>query len=333
MPGQQDAEQIIAGLGGVNPFSVSMLQLCQISYDASGIAKAVGQMPPLTPGGGWYCIWGPSSNLIDSNLAFVAGYYPAGASSQLLTCVVLRGTDFDIWDPLGILWQVWEDLDPENPVPVPWPANDPNAMIAGGTADGLDVIRSLTSRGWYLEPYLKAFVGDSLLVVTGHSLGGCLTTVVAPWLQSALSYSGAIIPVTFAAPTAGNPAFAADFNKQFPVALRYWNPLDIVPRAYGDLPAVKDIYVPCGLTIPPEVEWPLDWMEGEIADIPYAQPTPMPALQAKCHKTTSWYDEAAYQHATTTYMELIGGTNIGRLPRTVSRRGNRRMQRAAPRAG
>jgi triacylglycerol lipase len=222
----QDADQIVAAAGGANPLAVAMLQLCQISYDASGIRKAIGNLPPF-PGvpGKWYPLWGPAWNLIDSNLAFVAGYYRDGASSPLFTAVVTRGTDVDIWDPLGILWQVWEDLDPENPVPLPWPNNEPDAWIAGGTADGLGVIQSVTWNGSQLKDWLTNFLAQpgnssTFLIVTGHSLGGCLTSVVAPWLKATLPKAPAMLPMTFAAPSAGNAAFAGAFTRMFPASYR-----------------------------------------------------------------------------------------------------------------
>ena len=90
-------------------------------------------------------------------------------------------------------------------------------------------------------------------MVTGHSLGACLTTVVAPWLKYDLAGAGVnapIVPVTFAAPTAGNAAFASDFAAAFPYSLRYANSLDIVPRAWWDLDGLASIYNPCGLDCP-----------------------------------------------------------------------------------
>jgi hypothetical protein len=316
-----------------------MLQLCQISYDSSGIKKAISNMPPY-PGttGKWYPLWGPAWNLIDSNLAFVAGYYKDGTSTPLFTCVVIRGTDVDIWDPLGILWQIWEDLDPENPVPLPWPNTDPNAWIAGGTADGLEVIQSLMSNGWLLKDWLTNFLAQpgnsgTLLMVTGHSLGGCLTTVVAPWLKTALSPATYMLPMTFAAPTAGNAAFASDFTKMFPTSYRYQNPLDIVPLAYDNLPAIDKLYQPCGLTIPWEIKDAVGWMQSEIKGLVYKQPGSLsPPLPSNCYKTTSWIDEGAYQHAATTYMALLGGTNIGRVSPMTSRRGARLATQRLPRS-
>jgi triacylglycerol lipase len=331
----QNADEIIAAAGGANPLAVAMLQLCQISYDASGIRTAIGNLPPF-PGvpGKWYPLWGPAWNLIDSNLAFVAGYYRDGASSPLFTAVVTRGTDVDIWDPLGILWQIWEDLDPENPVPLPWPNNQPDAWIAGGTADGLGVIQSVTWNGWQLKDWLTNFLAQpgnssTFLIVTGHSLGGCLTTVVAPWLKTTLPKPPAMLPMTFAAPSAGNAAFAGAFTRMFPASYRYQNPLDIVPLAYANLPAIITLYDQCSIPIPWEVRDAIGGMEYLIKGLEYQQPNSLaPPLPVTCFPTTSWYDEAGYQHHTTTYMNLLDGMNVGRMSRMTGRRGARLDSRA-----
>lgn len=331
----KDADELVAATGGANPLAVAMLQLCQISYDASGIRKAISSLPsyPGVPGR-WYPLWGPAWNLIDSNLVFVAGYYRDGASSPLFTAVVTRGTDVEIWDPLGVLWQIWEDLDPENPVPLPWPNNEPGAWIAGGTADGLAIIQSVTWEGRRLKDWLTDFLAQpgnsgTLLVVTGHSLGGCLTSVIAPWLKTTLPKPPVMLPMTFAAPTAGNAAFAAAFTRMFPSSYRYQNPLDIVPLAYENLPTLIKLYDQCGLAIPWEIREATDWMEDLIKGQAYKQPNSLaPPLPAKCYKTTSWYDEAGYQHHTTTYMDLLGGLNAGRTSRMISRRGARMESRA-----
>lgn len=305
-----------------------MLQLCQISYDPSGIRKAVANLPPFRPGGKWFCVWGPAWNLIDSNLAFVAAYYDQNATSPMFTVVAVRGTDFDIWNPLGMLFQVWEDLDPENQVAVPWPSKVPGAMIAGGTYDGLLEIQGLTHGGHGLLGWLRLFLaqpGNSTtnLVVTGHSLGGCLTTVVAPWLQSALSIP--IIPVTFAAPTAGNPAFAQDYGARFPVALRYQNPFDVIPYGYDNLLAIKKVYTSCANhDLPFEVDFFVGLMNDAIKGLTYVQPpATTPTLSPKCHQS-DWNSEAAYQHATDTYMRLMNGKSFARPSHFVSRRGRGR---------
>ncbi|MGB9366442.1 MAG: hypothetical protein WCE79_10550 [Xanthobacteraceae bacterium] len=332
----QNAKQIVAQVGE-NAFSIAMLQLCEISYYWDDINDSVNAMPPIRSGGGWSCEWGPDWDWLDTNLAFVACYYePVDAPSPMFTCVVIRGTDIDELDPVGIAWQLWEDSDPENTVPLSWTESCPTAWIANGTNDGLTTVQSFqpdggaTLKDWLANT--NAATGLGQLVVTGHSLGGCLTTVVAPWLQTALTeYDQAILPVTFAAPTAGNPDFAAYFNNLFSYKLLYQNPLDIAPLVYGNLPDVQYIYdLPCNVLISSEMADLLSKIQGWLGGLQYQQPSSdAPELDIRCYQTTSWLEEAFHQHHPPTYMSLLGGTNVGRLARIRSRRWKRPPLRVA----
>ena len=196
------------------------------------------------------------------------------------------------------------------------------------------MIQSLTGNGSRLADWLANFLaqpgnGSTFLIVTGHSLGGCLTTVVAPWLKATLPKAPAMLPMTFAAPSAGNAAFARGFNRMFPASYRYQNPLDIVPLAYENLPAIITLYDQCSIAIPWEMRDAIEGMERLITGLAYQQPSSLaPPLPVSCFPTTSWYDEAGYQHHTTTYMNLLGGLNVGRMSRIASRRGARLDARA-----
>src|SRR5262249_22639173 len=85
------------------------------------------------------------------------------------------------------------------------------------------------------------------VMVSGHSLGGALTTVVAPWLYDQLPRTRqvanvTITPYTFAAPTAGGPAFAAYYDSIFPTSYRCVNTLDIVPMGYENISGLMGMY-------------------------------------------------------------------------------------------
>jgi triacylglycerol lipase len=304
----------------INPFAVCYLQLCQVSYASqSSIPTLVTKVTPLDPGGSWQCIWGPVSNWDNSNLVFIAGYY--SGSVPLLVATVVRGTDVDIDDPIGILVQIWEDMDVPFQGPLPW-LNNNNVLVANGTLDALSSVQGLRSNGQRMDQFLATFLQDPanqnpVLIVTGHSLGGCLTTVVAPWLQNQLNLAqvkAPIVPATFAAPTAGNIAFAKYFDSCFSYGMRYANSLDLAPLAWRNLSNMDDIYVPCGIPIP-DVAYVtiigfIDamWLTGAGYSQPFTNNAP---LTGGCYKkTTSWYDEGYFQHHTTTYMSLLGGTNI-----------------------
>ena len=310
-----------------NIFAVAYLQLCQVSYlDPTDIPAAVVALPPIDSTGSWQCIWGPAQSSDDSNLVFVAAFVMSGL--PIFAAVVTRGTDVNIDDGWGVVVQIWEDMDVTRQVPLSWaPGN--SARIAGGTADGLSDIQSLTSGGNTLLQFLGTYLSDPanqnpVLVVTGHSLGGCLTSVIAPWLQSALPNELHIVPATFAAPTAGNADFATYFQTSFGYSLRVFNSLDIVPLGWENINGVDDIYDTCNLDVPDLVYAGAKVFSDlmSIAGVSYTQPATnqVPLTGACTTSDVDWYGEALYQHHTTTYMTLLGGTSVVSSPPLPARR-------------
>ena len=296
---------------------ISYLQLCQLSYQPPKVIPHA--VAALHPKGSWKCVWGPAQSADQSNLAFVAAYYESPGVPAFVV-VAIRGTDVAV-DAWGVIVQMWEDLDVLDPVAFPWMPASSGALVASGTLDGLGVVQQLTDGGQRLLPFLLDFLGkpenrQARLVVTGHSLGGCLTTVVAPWLQVSLGRQGidnAIVPVTFAGPTAGNPAFAASYSSSFPASLRYFNSLDVVPLAWASVESIETIYDPHGLPTPELVDVAVDPYQGlmDLLGITYAQPGQDHELPGHfAPSPTSWYEEAYTQHHTTTYMKLLGGKSV-----------------------
>jgi hypothetical protein len=318
-------ERLFAQASPPHGFAIACLQLCEAGYlSPADIPAAVGKIKPLGSGGQWQCPWA-AQDADQSNLAFVALYFADAAAAPELGVVMIRGTDLGVTDAWGKIEQLWEDLDCAEQAALPWAPSDP-ARVAQGTLDGFDVILGLTSDLQTLEAYLKALVSepanaDLVLVVTGHSLGGCLTTVFAPGLRDRLKPREVpIMPVTFAAPTAGNADFAAYFEREFPHALRYSNSLDAIPKAWADLTSLDTIYQPCGMTIPDIVY--VGALGFDVAmylsGVSYRQPAATTLWGACSKAAANWYDEGLYQHHPATYMQLLGGTDIANVPKLVT---------------
>ncbi len=322
MSNRDDLLQALTSAASADPYAVSYLQLCQISYflPPSEIAPAVAALAPLgnMGNGHWQCAWGPATNGDEANLAFAAVYYDDASKLPVAVVVCLRGTDFAVSD-WGIVEQVWEDLDVTSQVPMPWDRTNP-ARIAAGTADAIGEISALRSGGQSLLNFLSGFLRDPVnqrpvLIVTGHSLGGCLVSVVAPWLKSALAASGVnapTVPCSFAGPTAGNAAFANYFDSQFQYSLRYHNTLDVVPHAWQDLAGIETIYDSWNLPIADAAYAAIVGFKAlmSINGVRYVQPTMNSPMTGQFTGGLSWYGELSLQHHTTTYMQLLGGTSI-----------------------
>jgi hypothetical protein len=175
---------------------------------------------------GWTAAWVPTKS-VNGNLAFIA--YD-GASQY---AVAIRGSLLNFtWDAF-YNW-FYQDLDVF--FQVPWTiGGDSKAMIAQGASNGLgDLNQLVDSNGVSMISFLeKALTSGTSLTVTGHSLGGNLTTVLAPWLYYTLKSANKSVPMsvyTFAAPAAGNQAFANDYDKLFGgSSWRYQLQNDIIP--------------------------------------------------------------------------------------------------------
>ena len=197
---------------------------------------------PTAAGGPWTLVWGPANNA--GNLVFVAL-----SSSTNVYAVAIRGTVQD--DVTGFFTNILEDFDTLSQVPWLYPQSVTGAQIASGTNIALAQVIAMTDpvTDLGLLDYLRSVLSGSnpQVIVTGHSLGGALTTVVAPWLADQLPKAGntgtvAITPYTFAAPSAGNQAFVDNYNKLFPNSYRGVNTLDIAPMLWAELGSIQNMY-------------------------------------------------------------------------------------------
>jgi hypothetical protein len=219
--------------------------------------------------GSWRLDWGPAIAGDNSNLVYIASYRKPNGDPYFFV-VGIRGTDTcpDELDNFGfgLLNQLAQDLkafklqpwdtyltkgiskdDITTIGPPPNPTGQgiddaPDGGVANGTMEGLDKIANLLPAqpenhggAMLLKPIaetLMSLVGSNEypVIVTGHSLGGCQTQVMASYLQWQFP-NCAVIPQPFAPPTAGDDTFIDQglFNRG-----QFWvNQLDLVPYAYG----------------------------------------------------------------------------------------------------
>jgi hypothetical protein len=306
------------------------LYLCGVAYmlDPALMPGLIEKTQKPSAGSVWKCLWGPAQNDDDANLAFVAGYFPDPNAAPESIFVTIRGTDVDVDDISGILYQVWEDIDVADPQPMPWALRDP-ARIASGAIDGLKVIQGLADftqpvNQETLTQFLTTFFAKPAnanvkIVVTGHSLGGCLATVVAMWIRAQLlpNYPGVVQPITFAAPTAGNSNFATYYDQLFSQARRFQNTLDIIPLACYDLDKINSIYANDMLETPDPIWLGILGMEAafDITGASYAQPAQGQQILTGIFlidpsDPIDWYAEALHQHHLATYLALLTGSQV-----------------------
>lgn len=222
-----------------------------------GLPPPPGFSTPPAPWCEWRVEWGPVVTADNSNLMFVATCVERASGQPIVAAVVIRGTDTqERGDLRGLLQQIYEDLDVGHKVPWSRVMDDASApcanggaatdvAIAKGTCEGLKTLRRMMSATSGQPIDVHACVRNLAvthpglpIVVTGHSLGGCQTTVMGAFLGDALAAEGieaVIVPHAFAPPTAGTPAFAAKFDAQFPGGHIWWNTLDVVPNAFQNI--------------------------------------------------------------------------------------------------
>ena len=76
------------------------------------------------------------------------------------------------------------------------------------------------------------------------------------------------------APTAGNAIFASFYTGLFKSSHRYYNAIDIVPKAWADLLSIKSLHSPPGLACPWELKGVIDLVSDWLNTIKvsYTQP-------------------------------------------------------------
>jgi hypothetical protein len=216
-------------------------------------------------------------------------------------------------------WDVLNDFQVDSVVEFP-PIS--GALIAIGSQEGLNDILALerTSKGSTesLQDFLMNFAAGSKLLVTGHSLGGNVASVLAPWIAANVPAFGgngggeitALPPdlsaITFAAPTAGNEPFASFLNGQ-PSYQANFNTNDVVPHVWaasGPWSAydIDNLYSPPGPPAPGSIKIYIAGQMQTLTNrgISYTQTNgnafTCPVVAAPGSGETAWKWELEYQH-------------------------------------
>jgi hypothetical protein len=288
-----------------------MMTLAAIAYaPADEIAHYLANTSYATQGL-WNVVWGPVVTPDTSaNLVYVVQY-----KSDPIYAVVVRGTVLTF--SLATLVDLYEDLDVGTQSNWEYPSVQ-DAQAANGTLYALGALTQLTWNDMTLLDFLSTHTAGGWLFVTGHSLGGCLTSVLAPWLQYQLSTQSQPfigVPFTFAAPTAGNAAFANWYSETFSGrSWRYYNTIDMVPFVWENLSGITALFPSPGPSCPDLMQGLIDLVNAWLTDwdqVSYAQTNgPGNALPNEATAMSDWFSEVALQHNHNTYLTLLGAPTI-----------------------
>jgi hypothetical protein len=218
--------------------AILMMQFSVIAYDEpTAICDDIlnSGIIPSPANTQWKCVWGPC---FDQIIAIDALAFVAQNEQSNEYALVIRGTtptSFTDWD---------FDVDTWPMVPVSPSIPVDGAMTATGTMDMFQKVLLLVGSGKTILQYFQSLdPAPQQVFVTGHSLGGTLTALMAAYLRFQLP-SLPVQPYSFAGFTPGNQSLANYLDSIFGngPAWRYYNNLDVAPVVWTSLSAVQDLY-------------------------------------------------------------------------------------------
>lgn len=285
----------------------------------------------LATSGTWQPVWLALSP-DNANMAYIARN--TDGSNEF--AVVSRGTTPNLTD-------ISEDLEVGTVVPfTAGGAPQPIAVSAGAMAAFTQIANApsivpATTSGAGIPP-VGSTLADALEIalqsapaspqptvyVTGHSLGGCLATMVAPYLRVELSAQAQFALITFAAPSAGLASFADYVDSVgWLTNERHVNAYDLIPLAWTELLDAVRWYPSPGPTATWEIEGLLAVLISRTNGHTYAQPG-SPLKNNEDYKvlrkslvnntTADFLGQVAFQHANSTYLGLLDAPLIAPGP-------------------
>jgi hypothetical protein len=276
----------------------------------------------------WRVVWGPGLSGDRANMLYVASE-PSG--TQL--AVAIRGTNWSFW----LNWlENFASLLPLVPFTAVLPSiPSGNPQIATGTNVGVQLLlgteaSTLDGDQVDLTTFLRRSGDQAEIFITGHSLGGCLASVVAPSLAQQFGTAKNLKVYTFAAPSAGNRDFANYYNRLFTdaaaasTAYRVLNDLDIVPESWASLPAIAALYLPappCPDALKPIIDRAVAIVGSTYEQVGSANHGSAVQLHGQLDVSTApalspdpaaalFFQEVDRQHATETYMQLLAAPAV-----------------------
>jgi triacylglycerol lipase len=217
--------------------SITAAVLSQVAY-CTNPQQVLDQYLP-----GWKVTWAPKA--VNGNYGFVCTDGHTMALAIRGSLMQFNEATFDNW--------IKQDLNAFTQSKWPYTDSIADAKVSNGSYQGWQNMNALKDSvsGQSLWDFFNANTqANTPILITGHSLGGNLSTIYASWLwwnfKNQQKERTHINVITFAAPAAGNKAFAQNFNEIFPLSRRYENTNDMVPKFPCDdgIRSLGKLYVP-----------------------------------------------------------------------------------------